>query len=101
MLGGGDTLRAATTWDEQPDGRLSVNHGDSFIMLVEWDKQGRLHTESIQPFGAATTRPASPHFSDQAALFARQQFKPVWFDRAEVLKHAVRRIVVTNGSAPR
>ena len=31
-----------------------------------------------------------------AALFARQQFKPVWFDRADVLKHAVRRVVVTN-----
>jgi acyl-homoserine-lactone acylase len=96
MLGGGDTLRAATTWDEQPDGRLAINHGDSFIMLVEWDKQGRLHSESIQPFGAASTRPGDPHYADQAALFARQQFKPVWFERADVLKHAVRRIVVTN-----
>jgi acyl-homoserine-lactone acylase len=96
MLGGGDTLRAATTWDEQPDGRLSVNHGDSFIMLIEWDKQGKLRSESIQPFGAATTRPGSPHFADQAALFAREQFKPVHFDRADARAHAVRRVVVTN-----
>jgi acyl-homoserine-lactone acylase len=96
MLGGSDTLRAASLWDEQPDGRLAVKHGDSFIMLVEWDKQGRLHSESIQPYGAATTRPSSPNYADQIALFARQEFKPVRFNRADARKHAVRREVVTN-----
>ncbi|MFM5886297.1 MAG: penicillin acylase family protein, partial [Novosphingobium sp.] len=36
--GGGDTLRASTDWDVDRDGRLSVKHGDSFVMLVEWGK---------------------------------------------------------------
>ncbi len=94
--GGGDTLRAATDWDADPDGRLSVKHGDSFVMLVEWGKDGRVHSESIQPYGAATTRPDSPHYADQATLFAAHRFKPVHFERADVLKHAVRRIVVSN-----
>lgn len=94
--GGGDTLRAATSWDTDPDGRLSVKHGDSFVMLIEWGHDGVVRSESIQPYGAATTRPRSPHYADQAQLFVRHQFKPVWFTRADVARHAVRRITVSN-----
>ncbi|MBL0916218.1 MAG: acylase, partial [Sphingopyxis sp.] len=32
--GGNDTVRASTLWDAEPDGRLKVRHGDSFIMFV-------------------------------------------------------------------
>lgn len=80
--GGNDTLRASTLWDVEPDGRLSVRHGDSFLMFVRWDRDGRVRSESIQPFGAATTRPGSPHHTDQSRLFARHQLKPVLFDPA-------------------
>jgi len=88
--GGADTLRAATTWDEAPDGRLVVKHGDSFTMFIAWDKQGRVRSQSVQPFGAATTRPLSPHYADQAPLFVRHQLKPVWFDPAELKQHSER-----------
>src|SRR3546814_7720702 len=64
--GGNDTVRASTLWDEEPDGRLKVRHGDSFIMFVTWDREGRVRSESIQPFGAATTRPDSPHYNDRS-----------------------------------
>ena len=94
--GGGDTLRAATSWNKDPDGRLSIKHGDSFVMLIEWGKDGVVHSQSVQPYGAATTRPGSPHYADQAPLFVAHQFKPVWFTRADVSKHAVRRETVWN-----
>ena len=94
--GGSDTLRASTTWDVDADGRLSVRHGDSFIQFVEWAPGERVSSESIMPFGAATTRPRSPHYTDQAALFARHQLKPVHFWRADVLENAVRRKTVSN-----
>ena len=96
MDGGGDTLRAATDWHVDPDGRLSITHGYSFVMLIEWDKAGRVHSESIQPYGAATTRPNSPHYADQAALFAAKRMKPVYFDRASTLAHARSRKVIAN-----
>ncbi len=80
--GGNDTIRASTLWDAEPDGRLKVRHGDSFIMFMTWDKAGKVHSESIQPFGAATTRPANLHYNDQAPLFVRHQLKPVLFDPA-------------------
>ncbi len=90
MNGGTDTLRAATIWDPQPDGRMRVKHGDSFIMLVAWDKAGRVQSQSIQPYGAATTRPDSPHYTDQMALFTARKYKPVHFERADLLRHAKR-----------
>ena len=80
--GGNDTVRASTLWDEEPDGRLKVRHGDSFIMFVTWDRAGRVRSESIQPFGSATTRPDSPHYNDQAKLFVAHKLKPVLFDPA-------------------
>ena len=88
--GGPDVLRAASLWDEDKDGRLAVKHGDSFVMFMAWDRQGRVHSRSIQPFGAATTRPESPHYADQAALFARHETKPVWFSPAELRQHLER-----------
>lgn len=80
--GGNDTVRASTLWDAEPDGRLKVRHGDSFIMFVTWDRDGRVRSESIQPFGAATMRPDSPHYNDQAPLFVAHKLKPVLFDPA-------------------
>lgn len=92
MDGGSDTLRAATLWDVDPkDGRYAVRHGDSFIQFVEWDATGNVTSRSIQPFGAATTRPDSPHFVDQAKLFVEHKTKPVYFTRAELMPHAKRR----------
>ena len=98
MDGGGDTLRAATSWRKnEPDGRHPIKHGDSFIMFVEWPAGGGpVTSRSIQPFGAATTRPDSPHYTDQAPLFVAHRTKPVHFTRADIEAHAVRRYVVSN-----
>jgi acyl-homoserine-lactone acylase len=92
MLGGTDTLRATTMWDaDQADGKLRVRHGDSFIMLVRWDKAGAVVSESIQPYGAATSRPESPHYTDQMKLFVAGKFKPVHFEWDDAVKHSKRR----------
>ncbi|WP_394731216.1 acylase [Altererythrobacter sp. GH1-8] len=93
--GGSDTLRASTTWRVDDDGRLSLVHGDSFIQWVEWPRGGgRVFSRSIQPFGAATTRPSSPHYTDQMQLFVDHKLKPVHFWREGALANAKRRYVV-------
>ena len=88
--GAPEVLRADSLWDVAADGRLAVKHGDSFIMFMGWDPQGRVHSRSIQPFGAATTRPDSPHYTDQAALFVQHRTKPVWFSPSELRQHVER-----------
>ena len=77
-------------WDEADDGRLAARHGDSFTMFMTWDKAGKVSSQSIQPFGAATTRPESKHYADQAALFAAHRVKPSRFDPAELKGHTER-----------
>ncbi len=94
--GGSDTLRASTLWDVEPDGRLKVRHGDSYVMFVEWAPGKPVISQSIQPFGAATTRPDSVHFTDQSALFVQHKLKPVHFTRADTMANAVSRKVVTH-----
>ena len=94
--GGGDTLRAAANWDIDADGRLSVKHGDAFIMFMEWAPGQPVRSQSIQPYGAAIGRPGAAHFADQAPLFVRHQLKPVHFFRADVQAHAARRYIVQN-----
>jgi acyl-homoserine-lactone acylase len=94
--GGSDTLRASTTWDVAEDGRLSLKHGDSFIMWIEWQPGARVASRSVQPFGAATTRPASKHYTDQMRLFVDHRLKPVHFWREDALAKASLRRTVTN-----
>ena len=94
--GGSDTLRASTLWDVNEDGRLAVRHGDSFIQWVEWMPGERVTSRSIQPYGAATTRPNSPHYADQMELFVQHRLKPVYFWREDVLANAVSRKRVTH-----
>jgi acyl-homoserine-lactone acylase len=98
MDGGSDTLRAATSWDVDPDGRLAIKHGDSFIMWIEWAPGARVASRSVQPYGAATTRPRSPHYTDQMKLFVEHRLKPVHFWRDDLLAQASnqRRTIVTN-----
>jgi acyl-homoserine-lactone acylase len=94
LAGGSDTLRASTSWDAAEDGRLAVKHGDSFILWAEWHPGKRVRSRSVQPFGAATTRPGSRHYTDQSTLFVQHRFKPVHFWREDVLANAARRTVV-------
>ena len=94
--GGSDTLRASTTWKVDPDGRLHLVHGDSFIMWVDWNKGEPVRSQSIQPFGAATTRPASRHYTDQMQLFVDHRLKPVHFWRSDVMANARQRFIATN-----
>ncbi|MEM7665976.1 MAG: acylase [Pseudomonadota bacterium] len=97
LTGGSDTLRAATTWQVDDDGRLRLVHGDSFIQWVEWPSDGgKVRSESIQPFGAAITRPDSAHHTDQMQLFVDHKLKPVYFWRDDVVANARRRYMVTN-----
>lgn len=78
LCGGPEALRAIIG-DLADDGRRVGNNGDGFIMLIEWAPDGRVSSQSVHQFGAATMRPASPHYADQAPLFAAEKWKRVAF----------------------
>jgi acyl-homoserine lactone acylase PvdQ len=61
--------------------------GNSYVGVVEFGP--RVRAGSIVYFGQSSD-PASPHFFDQAPLYARGLFKPAWFYRDEVEANAKR-----------
>ncbi len=87
--GGPDTFRAVYGRPD-PDGKLHAINGDSYVMFVDWDAQGRLTSRSVHQFGSATQDAASPHYADQSPLFAAHRTKPVWFTEAELKGHVER-----------
>jgi penicillin amidase/acyl-homoserine-lactone acylase len=84
--GGPDTLHAVYA-RESDDGRLVGWAGDSYVLLVEWDRQGQARARSIHQYGSATLDHRSAHYADQAPLFVRRELKPVWRTEAEVRAH--------------
>lgn len=89
-LDGGPDLLRAVYGDLADDGHLHATVGDSLIMLVEWPKDGPVRAESVHQFGAATLDASSPHYSDQAPLFAARRFKQSPLEREAVLKSAAK-----------
>jgi penicillin amidase/acyl-homoserine-lactone acylase len=85
--GGPDTYRAVYG-EPQPDGTLLGAAGDTLIMFVTWDRNGKVSAQSINPYGATESHPESPHYNDQLPLFVAMKTKPVWFTDAELKGHA-------------
>ena len=69
------------------DGRLTAVAGDTFFMFVSWDREGHQKIETVHQFGTATLDEGSPHFDDQAPLFAHKETKPIYMDKSELEKH--------------
>lgn len=69
--------------------RLYGTSGNSFVAVVEFTPQGPL-ARAVST-GGESGDPASPHFSDQAQLYADGNLRAVHFDAADVKAHAVRR----------
>lgn len=71
-----------------PDGRRRYGvRGHTWVGVAEFGE--RVTTRSVVTFGQSAD-PASAHWFDQAAMYARGEFKPAWFEPAEV-EQAARR----------
>jgi len=86
-IDGGPDIYRAVYGLKQPDGTLTAAGGDTFVMFVAWDKEGKLTSESIHQFGSATVDQNSPHYADQSPLFVAMKPKPVLFTQAQLAGH--------------
>ena len=90
ISGGPDILRAIYPAEIGEDGILAATAGDTWIALVEWDAEGNQTAEVIHQYGAATLDETSPHYADQAPLFATEDWRPALLTRDEVEANAAR-----------
>ena len=69
-----------------PDGKLSANSGDGWVLAVEFGDIPRAY--SVLAYGESP-QPASPWHADQAEMFARGELKQVAFTARDVDAQAV------------
>lgn len=85
VAGGPDTLRCIYGhWNGE---YLRAVAGDCFIVMVTWDADGVVHSNAIHQYGSATMNAESPHYADQAHLFVKEEFRPVWLDYEDLMKN--------------
>jgi acyl-homoserine-lactone acylase len=75
-------------YKDVPDGKREAVGGDGWILAVEFADQPRAY--SVLAYGESP-RPDSPFHSDQAAMFARGELKPVAWSDADIERQTIRR----------
>jgi acyl-homoserine-lactone acylase len=78
--------------------RFYGSNGNSFVATVEFGPRIRAKAVSA---GGESGDPASPHFNDQAELYARGELRDVYFYPQDVARNAERRYRVQSAPAPR
>ena len=78
----------ALSYSETDDGRFAANRGDAWVFAVEFGDVPRAY--SVLSYGQSP-KEDSPHFSDQAALFARGEMKTVAWRDEDIERRAIRR----------
>lgn len=86
MPGFPDALAANYT-KKAKDGKYVGFVGDSYTLVVEYGPNAPIRLESLVAYGASS-KPESPHFTDQMDMFSKQITKKVSMDKTEIYKNA-------------
>ncbi len=81
-------LAAFEAWEPGNTKRIYGSGGNSFVAAVEFGPKVRAKAIMV---GGESGDPASPHFTDQARLYVRGEFRDVLFYPEDVSAHADRR----------
>lgn len=75
-------------YEQKANGTRIANSGDGWVLAVEFGAR-RPRAYSVLSYGQSADS-TSPHFADQAAMFAKGVFKPVWWTNADIQRHTQR-----------
>lgn len=66
------------------DGKQVAVSGDSFVLAVQFSKP--IRASVLLTYGNSS-KPDSPHYTDQLTLFSQSKLRPVWRERSEIESH--------------
>jgi acyl-homoserine-lactone acylase len=89
MPGFPDALAANYSKQRESDGKFEGLVGDTYTMIVEYDKNGVVRLETLANFGSSA-HPESKHYTDQLKLWIKQQTKVMTLDKDTIFKNAER-----------
>lgn len=89
MPGFPDALAANYGKKRESDGKYEGFVGDTYTMIVEYDKNGVARLETLANFGSSA-HPESKHYTDQLKLWVKQQTKVMTLDKETIFKNAER-----------
>jgi acyl-homoserine-lactone acylase len=79
---------AAMTSSPHDKGTAKPIHGESYIMIIQYDDNG-VEIETVLPYGNSRNID-SPHYTDQMQLYARQKRKKMSLSLEDAIDNAVR-----------
>ncbi len=80
-----------------PDGKRVVNGGDSWVFVVEFGEEPRAYT--VVGYSQSEV-PGSPHFNDQAKLYAAGEMKPAAFTNQQIEDALIQAYTPAEGATP-
>ncbi len=72
---------------DKDNGKFYAGGGDNFMMFVQYDHSGVVAFETIVPYGNSS-RPGSPHYTDQMELYASKGAKKMTLDKEKIMENA-------------
>jgi acyl-homoserine-lactone acylase len=86
-VGGAPGCFRTIGYHSDQDGKAVGDFGDSYILAVEFTNPPTAY--SVLSYSESSD-PTSPHYTDQAELFTRGEFKRAWFTESEIRGHIER-----------
>ncbi len=74
---------------DEKKGIFKIVNGDGYIQMVKFAKNEMPEVYSINAYGASS-KPDSPHYTDQMQMFQNEEFRKMTFDKKEILEKAIR-----------
>ena len=74
-LDGGPDIARAIYYKEYKNGQKKAISGDCYILIANWNKNGKVSSQSIHQYGSSTSNYSSKHFNDQVDMFSNNKLK--------------------------
>lgn len=69
---------------------MAAAGGDTYILYADWSGARDVEIKTIHQFGSATLDETSPHYADQAPIFAAEDWRSPPMDMRGLLAEATR-----------